>query len=663
MSLFVAVAVAATMWPVLGARALSFDDTEYIAENRLLQNPGWSSARQFLTEVIEPSTVRGYYQPLTMISLMLDSAVGGRADILLPFHRTSLLLHMLNTMLVVVFLYGLWPRPAAAAAAGLLFGLHPMCVEPIAWVSDRKTILAAFFVLSCLAFYVRYTKSRRRWIYMACLCSYLLALLSKPTSVPLPLLLLLLDHWPFRRLSWKTLVEKLPFVAMGAGAAIITLVSQANTSGVTLPTEATPLRAVLVVCHNIVFYMSKLFWPADMSGHYPFPNPLTASDPGVLLGLVGSSLLMVIVVVSCRWTRSLATGSLFFLAAIFPALGVVGFTKVIAADKFLYLPALGVLLVLTRIAIGIWDSSPGAARRVVLVLLLLVIATAEAVESRGTLHHWQDSGQLFRYMMTIAPDAPAVHFSLGNVLFDQGKIGEAEAHFRDAIRLKQDYDKAHIGLGNILLSQNRPDDAIQQYAQALKFNPYNVGAHNNLGNALMRKGRIREAGEHYRKALDLKPDHVKALTNLGAAHAELGESAAAAECYRKAILLNPNDSTAYGNLANTLLAQDRVAEALEHYRTALRLNPDNALAHNNIGGALLRQGDTARAIQHYRHALRLMPRSAIIHMNLGDVLLEADFIEQAIAEYSEAVRLDPQLSAAREKIAAARTKVQAGPDN
>ena len=183
----VCVAVVIAHWPALSANALSFDDTQYLTENLLVQSPGWASAKQFLTEVLEPSTVRGYYQPLTMISLMVDYALGGRADNLMPFHRTSLILHAANTALVIVLLYLLFGQAPVAAAVGLLFGLHPMTVEPIPWMSERKTLLAAFFALCCLVAYVRF-KHKGNWrLYVCCLVLYLLALMSKPTSVPLPL--------------------------------------------------------------------------------------------------------------------------------------------------------------------------------------------------------------------------------------------------------------------------------------------------------------------------------------------------------------------------------------------------------------------------------------------------------------------------------------------
>ena len=189
----VCVVAAAAHWPALPARALSFDDHQYLHNNQLVQNPSWTSAWRFLSEVFEPSTVGGYYQPLAMISLMFDCAMGGGPDNLRPFHVTSLSLHVLNTALVIVLLYMLFGKVWPAAMVGLLFGVHPLTVEPIPWIGERKTLLASFFALWCVIIYVRYSRKSSWKLYAGCVVMYVLALMAKPTTTPLPVLLLLLD--------------------------------------------------------------------------------------------------------------------------------------------------------------------------------------------------------------------------------------------------------------------------------------------------------------------------------------------------------------------------------------------------------------------------------------------------------------------------------------
>ena len=199
-----------------------------VSINQLVRNPSWNSTARFFGEVLKPSSVKGYYQPLAMVSLMLDWASGASLENLTPFHRTSLALHVINTMLVILFLHAVFGNPWLAALAGLLWGAHPMTIEVTSWLAERKTLLATLFSLCCLICYVRWTRRPKRWLFAVALLLFVLALLSKPTSTPLPVLLLLLDCWPLRRLSLRALLEKIPFLIIAGVSSVITVASQAR---------------------------------------------------------------------------------------------------------------------------------------------------------------------------------------------------------------------------------------------------------------------------------------------------------------------------------------------------------------------------------------------------------------------------------------------------
>jgi len=532
----VGIAVAAAHWPGLSAKAFSFDDIQYLVKNPLVQNPGWSSARRFLTEVLEPSTVDGYYQPLAMISLMLDYAAGGRVRDLLPFHRTSLCLHVANTALVIVLLYLLFGEPFVAAMAGLLFGLHPMTVESIPWVSERKTLLAAMFALWCLVFYVLYTRKGSRPAYWVSLGMYVLALMSKPTGIPVPVLLLLLDYWPIRRLSRRAVLEKMPFFAVGGVFIAITLLSQGLAGGVRLTGEYGPMRAPLIICHNIIFYLYKIVWPVNLSSHYPFPEPFNLSQPMVLWGVIGTCVLIAALIISTRRTRALLTGWLFFFVAIFPTLGVIGFTIVIASDKYVYLPAVGLLLTLSWFLMRLWGSagkvrntgshSPGsqtqrrafgvpvAVKRAAVVVLVIVIAVLEAVATRRYLVHWQDSESLWRRMVSVAPQAHIPHRGLAYVLLYNGKVDEAMNEYRQAVRLRPNDAVSLHGLGMTFMAKNETDQAIAYYNKSLMLKGDNAEAHSDLGIALLQTGKTGQAIKHLTESVRLKPNSLLGLNNL-----------------------------------------------------------------------------------------------------------------------------------------------------
>jgi hypothetical protein len=544
---FVCAAVVAVYWPVLYAQTISFDDTQYLVENVLVKNPGWPSAWRFISEVLKPSTVEGYYQPLSMISLMLDYSIGGREDNLLPFHRTSLVLHTANTAMIIVLLYLLFGQVWIAAAVGLLFGLHPMTVEPVPWVGERKTLLAAFFALWSLVLYIRYAEKNTWKLYIGCLILYLLALVSKPTSVPLPALMLLLDFWPLKKLKWRRVSEKIPFFVIGGIFAIITYISQTRTAGSISPGRAGLWRITLIVCHNIIFYLYKIIWPVNLSSHYPFPEPLSLSQSAVLAGVIGTCILVSLLIVSLRRTRAAFTGWLLFFVAILPTLGVVGFTNVIASDKFVYLPSIGLLMILAaflgwlcRIA-NVRKSAIGC---VMIFIIVLIVACAEAVAVRSYLVYWRDSVAYFQRMVSIQPRLYLAHYNLGVPYGKLGRYAEAIDSYKQAIRLKPDYAEAHNNLGAIYGKLNRYDEAIDSYKQAVKIKPAAV-TYNNLGAIYTKLGRYTEAIGAYKQAIKVKPNYAEAHFCLSLTYILNGDKASALKEYE---ILKTLDAVMAGKL-------------------------------------------------------------------------------------------------------------------
>jgi Flp pilus assembly protein TadD len=612
----VCIAVLITHWPTLSTRALSFDDYQYLVENVSVQNPSWESARRFLTEVLAPSTVGGYYQPLAMISLMLDSAIGGSPDNLRPYHRTSLLLHIINTALIIVLLYLLFDRIWIAAAAGALFGIHPMTVESVAWIGERKTLLAALFSLLSVVLYVSYVKKNKKGFYAGSLVTYILALMSKPTSTPLPLVMLLMDYWPLRRISnikcqmsklrggINLILEKIPFFVIGAFSAVVTYLSQSQTAGTVAPSEYGPLRIPLVLGHNIVFYLYKIVWPVNLTSHYAFPKPLSISNPAILAGAIGTVVLMVLLIVSLRWTCAVLIGWLIFFVAMLPTMQIIGFSNIIASDKFAYLPSIGLLMIVTQFLIWL-SRTANAARYAVITVTLLVLAGSETAATRKYLTHWVDTISLCRYMLKLTPEAASVHDMLGVALLEQSKFDEAAEHFRYAVKTGEEHHKLYNNLGSALQSSGKLDEAIFYYQQSLRIDPNYAKAHYNLGMALLEQGKSDEAIEQFHLALKSKPDYAEAHNNLGNILQSQGKSAEAIEHFRLAIKINPKFIEAYNNLANALGTQGRFDEAIGSYRHALQIKPNVTQLHYNLGIMLSRQGKISEAIACYERALSL----------------------------------------------------------
>lgn len=645
-------------WPAISAQAISFDDQQYLTDNYVVQHPSWASARRFLSEVLEPSTVRGYYQPLAMISLMLDFAMADRPDNLVPFHSTSLGLHVANTCLIAILLYLLFGRPWPATLVALLFGVHPLTVEPIPWVGERKTLLAAFFALICLIFYVRYALALRRepgesgarpWVlYAASLFFYLPALMSKPTTTPLPMLLLLMDYWPLQRLirpaassrarsgprvadsraklAWRVLFEKTPFFALAGLFAVITFISQARSASVHMPSQYSPLRIPMILAHNIVFYLRKIVWPAKLSSHYPFPDPMSLTHPAVLAGVIGTAILLTVLLWSWRWTPALLTGWLMFFFMQLPTMQIVGFSDVIASDKFTYLPAIGLLIVLAWWLTRAWGPASGAAapgevvdarryryRRAMLIAGALLLAGAETYQTRAYLSCFTDTEGLYRHMISLAPQSGTLY----------------------------------RGLGVALAQQKRYSEALPVLERARQLDPL---AEPSLGLTLFQIGRKEEALEHLRRAVHIRPDEASILNLLAISLIDSGKTAEAEKVLLQAIRIKPDYLLAHMNYGRLLVDAGRLEEADREYQTAIRIYPEFAFAWIGLGESRRHAGRLDDAIRAFSLAIQYSPREPAAHAALAGVLEEQGRLQQAIEEYQLTLQFDPQHAGAKERL-------------
>lgn len=572
-------------WPALRAQSTWIDDGDYILKNHLVQHPSWASARCFLSEVFAPSTVPGYYQPLTMISLMLDWAAGGRPEDLHVFHRTNLTLHVANTALIIWLIYQLFGEPWAAALVGLLFGVHPLTVEPVTWLAERKTVLTTFFALCSLVLYVRYTRKDSWGALSLALVMYLLALLSKPTSTPLPLVMLLMDVWPLRRFGRRAMLEKLPFLLIGAGSAVVTFVSQSRTAMMLIPHGESAPRVPLTVCHLVMFYLGKIVWPQNLSAHYVLPDPLTLSNPIVLGEVVGTALLSALLILSLRWTRALLVAAAIGFAAILPTLGVVGYSWLAASDKYVYLPIIGLLVLLGAAATSLWQRQAyRLGTRAALLGAVLLIAAAETRGTREYEAKWADGEGLRRHFLTLAPMDPVMHYEVAWALACRGAFAEAQRELEAIIRKSPDDAKAIHLLGLMLAAQGKLQEGTECFKHLVSTVPQYADARVSLGMALGDAGNLEAAVAEYREALRLRPGLFQARTNLGIALAQLGRYQEAAEILQGALAYAPGDPELHYHFGMTLLNLGQPRAAAAEFGETLRLDPRHLDAQARVAG-------------------------------------------------------------------------------
>jgi len=631
--------------PVRHHAFLNYDDNEYVTEN--------PRVRAGLTRTGVAWALTGVHQatwhPLTSLTHLLDVQLFGldAGTHLL----VNVVLHALATVVLFLVLRSAtgarWPSAFVAAA----FAWHPLHVESVAWVSERKDVLSGLFWMLTLAAYVGYARRPTwgRWLAVAAV--FALGLLAKPMLVTLPFVLLLLDVWPLARVpatggapaTWLALVrEKLPLFAFAAAVSAATVVAQRSAGALTTLATAPLAYRVGNALVSYVAYLRKTLWPSDLAVFYPARENLSAWT-----ALAAAALLAAVTILVGRAARRapyLLVGWLWYLGTLVPVIGLVRHGDQAMADRFTYLPSIGLFVMIAwsarALVIDQLASAPvidqparppasgAGARRVRVPAALATAAGALAlaaclVATARQLAHWRDSASLFTHALAVDPGNYLAHGNLGIALDALGRHAEAMAHFERAVALQPDFAKSRLNLGNALARTGRLDAAEAEYREAVRLDPDSALAAYDLGLLLAERGELDEAIGWYRRALDRDPLYARAWNNLGWALAAKGTPDAltdAVAAYERALAIEPGLTAAHNNLAVALEGLGRGDEALAHYAAAVRLAPGEPRAHANQAALLASRGRTDEAIAAYREALRLAPDFAEIRAALDELL-------------------------------------------
>ncbi len=546
--------VLATYGRALAARAQYMDDKFYLGP--LIRHPSWGALKTIFGEVLAPSLVNGYYQPLAQVSIMLDFLDPAAASSLVPFHRTALLLHLLNVALIVVLLHRLFGNWLGAGLLGLLYGVHPLNADAVLWVAERKTVLSTAFALASLLFYLAYVRRAaetggRAWkSYGAALLAYACALLSKPTALPVVALLLVLDYWPLARLGRRTLLEKVPFLVLAMLSGGVALASQVHSGQGGTMEYVKYSYLPLTVLYGVGFYLLKVVWPAGLVSDYPYPSPLGLSNPEVLGCAIIALGAGVAIALSVRRTRAYLAGGLFLLVAIFPTLGLIRFTSAITTNRSMYLPMVGILLPLQWQLTGWWRHGIGAlklgrrALRVTVLGLGVALAVAGALATLRYEAHWSDTLTLLRYYLGEQPRDWRLHTRMGNEWIARGDHRSALQEFRIAVSLNQSWTENHLNVGRAAFTLGDYAEAAQAFTTALAQTPRDWRAHMLMGMTRERQGSLEDAMQEFQTAARLAPraamPHFKIATILG----QQGRRAEAVEEYEQTLLREPGHAEA-----------------------------------------------------------------------------------------------------------------------
>jgi len=597
---------------------VNWDDPQYITENPNVQDGlTWQSVWWALTTGYTP-----YWHPVTWLSHLVDvQFFGFDAG---AHHLVNAVIHVLNSVLLFHWMGRLTGRAGAAAVVAAVFAVHPLHVESVAWISERKDVLSTFFVLLTLQAYVVYAKHGKPSWYIGALGSFVFALMSKPMVVTLPLVLLLLDFWPLCRLestgkwsaAWRRIVflEKLPFLAAAVAISIVTLTIQLQV-GAVAPLAALPIH--LRVSNALVSYVAYLrmsVWPMNLAAFYPLHPPSLWIVVGAALGLLTVS------AVAILWRHrypSLFVGWFWYLITLAPVIGFVQAGEQALADRFMYLPLIGLLMIVTWIIAGLLGNWPAGRRVAQLTAVIGVVLYTMLARAQAEI--WADSISLWRHALSVTSGNYKAHEKLGEALREHGQLDEAAASFRMALAVAPPGSPLYAAiirnhLGLVLIQQGKTDDAIVELEHAVRLNPKFTEAHLNLGNALAEQGRLADALSHLTTAIQLEPSLVEAQIGSG----------------------------------NALLKQNKAGEAAPHFRKAIQLKPGLAQAHTGLGSALAMQGFLDGAVVEYREALRLDPQSSITHYDLAIILIKQERLDEARQHLETALAIDPTFRAARE---------------
>lgn len=608
---------------------VNFDDDLYVYNTPAIQ--AGITLKGIVAAFISPHAHN--WHPLTTISHMLDCQLYGlNAG---GHHATNVILHTIAVLLLFWVLRQMTSEAWRSALVAALFAVHPLHVESVAWVSERKDILSAVFLFLMLHAYSRYARAPSVMRYLAVAVLFAAGLMSKPMLVSAPIILLLLDYWPLRRFEQPSLIrgktkapgsdeqrrkirrlylEKIPLFVLSAVACILTFILQKRTAGAISPLPL--LWRVQNAFASYVIYVWKTLWPTRLAVFYPHPN-----DTLPLLEVISAILLLLAittaVIVFRRQRPYLLTGWFWYLVMLIPVIGIIQVGEQGHADRYTYLPHVGLFVAVVWFAIDVATVRQSKQRAAVTIAAAVLVILALAWVAFIQTSYWRNSEGLWTHALAVTPDNDVAHNNLGYLCNDRGELDKAISHFESAARIRSAKRDRHYHLASAFVQMN-------------------------LGDALARKGRSDEALVHYDEAIRLQPDYGDAYYNRGTVLLAKGRVDDAIADLAKALEMHPYDADAHTSLGNALLQKGSLREAIAHYETALALAPQDPHSRNNLAWILATASDGsirdgARAVGFAEEAVKLSGgREPLFLRTLAGAYAESGRFSEAIAVAQQA---------------------------
>jgi len=626
-SLCLIVAIIIAYVQVINFDFVGYDDQEYVTENSHVKKGLTVEGLKWAFTSFHSAN----WHPITWLSHMLDCELYGLNP--MGHHWTNLQFHIANTLLLFFILFKMTGALWRSAFVAALFALHPLHVESVAWVSERKDVLSAFFGLLSIAAYCRYVENPRIINYLLIVLLLGLGLMAKPMLVTLPFVLLLLDFWPLKRFQLnndrmlqadtvtffgfqgflRLFLEKIPLFILVVFSCILTFLAQKN-YGAVQALEALPLiNRITNALISYSSYVLKTIWPSSLAVFYPHPgNSLPAWQ------IVGAALLIAVAIfLSIRTSKKypyMAVGLFWYLGTLVPVIGLVQVGDQAMADRYTYLPLIGLFIIIA------WGASDLTFkwhyRKIFLWVSWVIIFSVLTVCTFFQAGHWKNGITLFENAIKVTENNYKAQNNLG-AAFSPVDLDKAIVHFKEALKIKPDYATALHNLGIALSDKGNYDEAVLYFNKALKINPQLTDARNNLANILFLQGKFDEAVSLYNKALKINPEHADAHYNLAYVMSSQGKLDEAVLHYKEAIRINPEYAKAHYQLGNILINQSKMKETMFHFAEAIRINPDYAEAYNKIGLILAGQGKYKKAQVFFSKAIQVRPNYTEARKNIA----------------------------------------------
>ena len=620
-----------------------YDDEQYISINPDVQG---GITKESVVWALTSSYAANWH-PLTWLSHMLDCQFFG----LNPFwhHMTNLLFHVVNSLLLFGVLKKMTGAVWRSGFVAAVFALHPVHVESVAWIAERKDVLSGFFWMLTIAAYIRYVERPAIGRYVLVFLVFGLGLMAKPMLVTLPFVLLLLDYWPLNRIQRKyerntgtsirrLIVEKIPLLFLVGVSSAITYVAQ-RSGGAVVTVENVPLAyRVFNALVSYIRYFGKMIYPERLAALYPHPgNSLAMWQPIACFAVL--SLVSLAVIYFGRRQRYLAVGWFWYIGTLVPVIGLVQVGSQAIADRYTYIPSIGIFILLawgvTELSLK-WRHSKTICRIIAGVLLVLLL-----VLTRIQVRHWRDNLTLYGHALAVIKNNYPMYYNYGYELEKTGRVEDAILSYKKAVRIAPDHFNAHSNLGALLCKQGKFSEALKHFQRAVQIKPNLAKTYNNLGALFARQRKFDEAITYYQQALQINGNYATTHYNLATAFQAQKKFDEAIKHFKDALRIEPDHLNAMVNLGYLLLRKGKFDEAIPYLTEALQIRPDLARAQYDVGRAHAGKGAPHEAIKYFKETIRLDPNYAPAHYNLAKILSNDGKVSEAIWHFREALRLKP----------------------